>query len=159
MEDMLRAELIDELKREHSEIIDVLLRVKGLGVDTGHGREVLLSAKDKLLSHIKKEDDELYPALKKAAEGDGDLSARMEDLAAEMRLVSKKAFAFFEKYSEGGASKKAIGGIASLVGRLVPGKKAGGFVEDFDDLFSMVLSRIQKEENVLYTAYARLVGQ
>ncbi|MFQ5962816.1 MAG: hemerythrin domain-containing protein [Candidatus Scalinduaceae bacterium] len=60
--------LIEELKKEHSEIVAALNEVKELGILSKEGQVKLMSAKAHLLTHLKKEDEQLYPALRKEAE-------------------------------------------------------------------------------------------
>ncbi len=60
--------LIDEFKKDHSEIIDTLKEIKELGVLSEEGQAKLISAKESLLEHLRKEDELLYPVLRKEAE-------------------------------------------------------------------------------------------
>ncbi len=60
--------LIEEFKREHSEIVDALKEVKALGILTKKGRAKLMSVKPILIEHLGKEDKKFYPVLLKAAE-------------------------------------------------------------------------------------------
>ena len=59
--------LIEELKREHAKIIAMLNEVKELGILSKEGQSRLMSAKKSLLAHLKKEDEQLYPVLRKEA--------------------------------------------------------------------------------------------
>ena len=49
--------LIEELKREHTKIIDMLNEVKELGILSKEGQARLMSAKKCLVEHLKKEDE------------------------------------------------------------------------------------------------------
>jgi len=60
--------LIEELKNDHAEIVKVLTKVRELGIGSKDGQDTLLAAKEGLLAHLKKEDERLYPSLRKAAE-------------------------------------------------------------------------------------------
>ena len=59
--------LIEEFKKEHSLIVDTLSKSRKIGVDSRKGQDKILSAKDFILAHLKKEDEKLYPLLRKAA--------------------------------------------------------------------------------------------
>jgi hypothetical protein len=59
--------LTEELKREHSEIVAILNEVEGLDILSIEGQAKLLSAKERFLTHLKKEDEQLYQVLKKEA--------------------------------------------------------------------------------------------
>ncbi len=65
--------LIKELIAEHREIETLIKEIKKLGVHTMEGRNILCSAKEKLMEHLQKEDNLLYPVLHKyAAKHPGD---------------------------------------------------------------------------------------
>ena len=62
------SELIEEFKVEHSKILALLNEVKKLGIHSEEGRSRLLSAKESLMEHLNKENEQLYPILRKEAE-------------------------------------------------------------------------------------------
>ena len=64
------SKLVDELKKEHSVIVETLNKVKNLGFVSEEGQNILLAVKKNLLAHLKKEDEQLYPFLKNAAENE-----------------------------------------------------------------------------------------
>lgn len=55
--------LIEELKREHSEILVILNEVEGLDILSKEGQAKLMSVITILLEHLKKEDVKFYPVL------------------------------------------------------------------------------------------------
>ncbi len=55
--------LIEEFKKEHSEIIAILKEVKKLGIHSEEGRSKLMSAKEYLLEHLHKDNEQLDPVL------------------------------------------------------------------------------------------------
>ncbi len=129
-------DLVAELKKEHAALIAILGEVKAKGVGSKEGQQKLDLAKKGLLGHLRKEDERLYPALQKAAQGDEKIKRMLDGFAAEMAEVSKAALAFFEKYATGGD------GIE--------------FARDFGRLSGALSARIRKEETVLYAEYQRL---
>ena len=131
------SKLIEDLTKEHALIVDVFKKVKELGVGSKEGKDKLLLAKKGLLGHLKKEDEELYPVLKKAAEADKGLKRTLEVFAQDMGEISKFALDFFEKYSQGESS-----GVE--------------FAKDFGRLFIVLGGRVRKEEGILYAAYEKL---
>lgn len=130
------SDLIEELKKDHVEIVEMLSKVKELGIGTNEGKEMLLSAKGGLLAHLKKEDRKLYPALKTAAERNDSLKHTLEIFAKDMDSVSKTALEFFEKYAHGGSGVE--------------------FAKDFGRLAAVLKIRIEKEEKILYPEYKKL---
>ncbi|MCP4344460.1 MAG: hemerythrin domain-containing protein [Desulfobacterales bacterium] len=130
------SKLVDELKKEHSVIAEILNKVKSLGIVSKEGQDIFLSAKNRLLEHIRKEDKQLYPVLKKAAESDTDLKQTLDIFAKDMGGISEASSEFFEKYSEGGS------GIE--------------FARDFGRLFVALAHRISREENIIYAKYEEL---
>ncbi len=55
--------LIEEFKKEHNEIIAILEKVKKLGIYSEEGRSELMFAKEYLLEHLHKENEQLDPVL------------------------------------------------------------------------------------------------
>lgn len=133
----MASRLVEELKREHEEIAEILIAVKSFGIGTKEGRDKLLSAKAKLLSHLKKEDEKLYPALNRAAQTDARLKATLDTFTSDMQETSKKALEFFGKYEKG-----EVSGLE--------------FARDSGRLMGILKTRIQKEERALYPEYDKL---
>jgi len=131
--------LIEELKKEHSEILATLNEVKQLGILSEEGQDELMSLEVSLLAHLEMEDDQLYPALKKEAEHSNSIKDTLELFAIDMENVSKTVREFFEKYSEG-----------------FSGVELDKLSEDFENLFSALTKRICNEEESLYEEYESL---
>ncbi len=93
--------LIDELKKDHSEIIDVLNEVKELDILSKEGQTRLMSVKARLLTHLQKEDEQLYPVLRKEAENNKQLELILELLAMDMENVTRVVREFFDKHFRG----------------------------------------------------------
>lgn len=125
--------LIAELKKEHSKIVAALNEVKKLGIRSKEGQAKLQSVQESLLAHLRKEDEQLYPALKKGAEQNKDLKNTLDLFAIDMENVSKVALEFYDKYSEGTLDEE--------------------FAREFEKLFEAINSRIRHEEEVLYDEY------
>jgi hypothetical protein len=125
--------LIEELKKEHSEILDALNEVKKLGILSQEGQDKLMSLEVSLLAHLEMEDDQLYPALKKEAERSNSIKDTLDLFAMDMENVSKIVIEFFEKYSEEFSGKELS--------------------EDFENFFSALTKRIRNEEESLYEEY------
>lgn len=131
--------LIEELKKEHSEIVATLNEVKELGILSKEGQDKLMSLEVSLLAHLGIEDDQLYPALKKEAEHYNSIKDTLELFAMDMENVSKIVLEFFEKYSEG-----------------FSGMDIKELSEDFDNLLAALTKRIRNEEESLYEEYEAL---
>lgn len=130
------SKLVEELGKEHAVIAETLGKVKSLGLTSEEGQNTLLAAKNGLLEHLKKEDEQLYPVLKNAAESDADLERTLDTFAKDMNEISKAALEFFDKYSTGGSGME--------------------FAKDLGRLFTTLSQRIRKEENILYQKYDEL---
>ncbi len=127
--------LIDEFKKDHSEIIDTLKEIKELGVLSEEGQAKLISVKESLLEHLKKEDELLYPVLWKEAEHNKKLKELLDVFAVDMENVSKVVMEFFDKYSE------------TVTDRTAPGA--------FEDLIAAFRNRLRNEEDILYKEYEK----
>jgi len=130
------SKLVEELKKEHAAIAEILVKVRELGIGSPEGRTLLISAKESLLAHLRKEDRELYPVLRKKPESDERLKKTMDVFAKDMESISQAALDFFNKYSQGGSGVD--------------------FARDFGRLFIVLRGRINKEEDILYKEYEKL---
>ncbi|GKT11237.1 MAG: hypothetical protein ISEC1_P0200 [Thiomicrorhabdus sp.] len=129
--------LIDELKNDHANMAAALTEIKTLGITSEEGQKLLFTIKTSLLAHLAKEDRELYPVLKKAAETDPALQRTLDMYAADMDEISQAALAFFAKYSGGGSGME--------------------FAKDLGGLFAKLGTRIRKEETTLYEKFNAIV--
>jgi len=128
--------LIEEFKKEHSEIIAALKEVKELGILSKEGQAKLMLAREGLLAHLKKEDELLYPFLKKEAEHNKKLEEILDLFATDMENVSKIVMEFFDKYSKGVIY--------------------GAFPKEFENLFTAFRNRIRNEEDILYEEHEKI---
>jgi hypothetical protein len=130
------SELIEEFKKEHSEIVDTLKEVKELGVLTHMGQEKLVSVKSCLIEHFNKEDEKFYPVLYKAAEQNKKLKELLELLANSLQALSIGVTELFDKYNRG------------VLDTL--------FEKEFENLFVAICKRMRQEEFILYDEYNKL---
>jgi hypothetical protein len=128
--------LIEEFKKEHSEIIAILNEVKKLGIHSEEGRSKLMSAKEHLLKHLKKENEQLYPVLRKEAEHNKSLSNELDIFAIEPEYLTRVVLEFFDDYSGGSIDKD--------------------FQINFESLFAALNARIRNEEESLYQEYEEI---
>ncbi|MCP4132240.1 MAG: hemerythrin domain-containing protein [bacterium] len=128
--------LIDELKRGHIEISDTFNRIRKLGIASEESRALLISARSGLLAHLKKEDEQLYPALKKEAENDSSLKRVLDTFAKDMEAISQTVMVFFDKSIQG-----------------EPGLE---FAREFGRLFAVLSQRIGREEMIIYKKYEEI---
>ena len=128
--------LIDEFKKDHSEIIDTLKEIKELGVLSEEGQAKLISAKESLLEHLRKEDELLYPVLKKEAEHNEKLKELLDVFAKDMENVSRVVMDFFDKYSE------------DVIDSAI--------TDEFEHLFAAFRNRIRHEEDILYEEHEKI---
>ncbi len=131
--------LIEELKKEHSEILATLNEVKQLGILSKEGQDKLLDLEVSLLAHLEMEDDQLYPALRKEAEHNNSIKDTLDLFAIDMESISKIVREFFEEYSEG-----------------FSGMELEKISEDFKNLLTALNKRICNEEESLYEEYETL---
>lgn len=130
------SQLIHEFQRDHVVIMDALNAVMRCGISTKEGTDGLQSVKQMLLAHLKKEDANLYPILRKAAEKDEDIRQTLDFFAKDTDDISNAAMKFFAKYASGGNGKE--------------------FARDFGGLYATLQTRIRKEENKLYKVYENI---
>ena len=131
--------LIEELKKEHSEILATLNEVKQFGILSEDGQDKLMSLEVSLLAHLEMEDNQLFPVLKKEAEHSNSIKDTLELFAIDMENVSKIVREFFKKYSEG-----------------FSGVELNKLSDDFENFFTALTKRICNEEESLYEEYETL---
>jgi len=130
------SKLIEELKREHRVIVGTINEVNRLGIGTKEGQNMLMSAKNSFLAHLKKEDEQIYPLLNRAAENDPELKTTLDFYAKNMDEISITVFDFFEKYSYGDSGLE--------------------FSTDYGIFYTTLSMRISKEEAVIYKKFDEL---
>jgi len=130
------SKLIEELKREHRAIVGTINEVNRLGIGTKEGQNMLMSAKNSFIAHLKKEDEHIYPLLNRAAENDPELKTTLDFYATNMDEISITVFDFFEKYSYGDSGLE--------------------FSKDYGTLYTTLSMRITKEEAVIYKKFDEL---
>ena len=126
-------DLIQELKNEHKTILDILGQVKALGISSPAGQEKLLAARDLLMAHVRKEDENYYPALREAAENRKELKTIMDYFISDMEAVTRNATRVFDKYAQGGDE--------------------GAFAGEIKLLYAMLRDRIRTEEETLFEKF------
>lgn len=75
------SDIIEELKNEHTIIIDEICNIEWLGIHSKEGKKKFFTAKRDLLAHLKKEDKKLYPVLRKAAERNKKFKKKLDDFS------------------------------------------------------------------------------
>ncbi|MBI5101999.1 MAG: hemerythrin domain-containing protein [Nitrospirae bacterium] len=152
--------LTEELRAEHAEIVDMLLRVKLLNIATPDGQQKLMEFRDRLLAHLKKEDDRLYPSLNLAGADDPGLKSLLDESEQHMSQVSLNVINFYDKYS-GYRAEKDLGskGIRSFLRPGPPVIEQDEFLKDFENIYQGLLVRLDKEERVLFMAFESLREQ
>ena len=129
--------LIEELKKEHLKIVAALNEAKELGILSGEGQSKLMSVKAVFLEHLKKEDDQLYPALINKAERNEGIKNTLDLFSMDMENVSRVVLELFDKCSGG----EALG---------------LEFQREFEGLLTALNKRIRNEEDLLYEEYEKM---
>lgn len=132
------SKLVEELKNDHKILGEKLTAVKTKGIVTEEARKELFACKGALLAHLAKEDAQLYPALKKAAQTDAGVKSMLDTFAKDMDQISKAALDFFAKYEKDPTN--------------------ADFSKDIAHLLAVLGTRISKEEHILYPKYDQIAG-
>ncbi|WP_066633573.1 hemerythrin domain-containing protein [Labilibacter marinus] len=126
--------LIEQLKKEHAALVEILTKVKSLGVSSEESKELLIQAKGALLLHLHKEDKELYPSLKKRGETDEDCERKLKIFAQDMDEITQFVLFFFDQIEKDAFTPME-------------------YAQNFGKLVSTLAGRISREENILYKLY------
>jgi DUF438 domain-containing protein len=125
--------LTKHLNNEHRDLLIKLNRVKMLGRISPEAKDLLFNSKQILLSHLKKEDERLYPILEKAGENNEKINKLAKTFASKMETISTGAIDFLKKY------EKENEGIK--------------FAADLGGLLVTLRHRVFKEESALYEMF------
>ena len=135
MKNIKTLELVEELKKGHSLVIETLKQARKLGIDTKEGQNEILSAKDTILGHMKKENEEFYPVLRKAAESNGKLKELIAEFDNDINEISHYSSEFFD-------NKNAAMG--------------SNFASEVENFIAMLDRRILREETFLFKEFEKL---
>ena len=124
--------MIKALKIEHSAIIDNLEETKRLGVYSKEGQDVLFSIQINILSHLEKEDKELYPVLKDAVKSERKVNNTLNLFDENISAVSNTVIHFFENYATKAENQLAM---------------------ETEWLIEALTWRIQREESLIFAMY------
>ena len=91
--------LIEEFKKEHSEIIKSFKEVNELGVHTKGGHTKLMFLLPDLLNHLWAEDEQLYPVLRKTSEHNKMLKEVLKFFVNGLSAIYEETLNFIIKYS------------------------------------------------------------
>ena len=141
------SQLVEELRSDHIALKQALKQAANIKVPAIDRVAVLGQIKTALLDHLDKENRELYPALRVAAECDLSLLRTMRTFAEDMEAITKQAMEFFETYHD---PTRVAEQLNNNVYYLI---QFGG---DLERLVSLLGLRIGREERILYPAYDRI---
>jgi len=129
-------DFIQAWKAEHRYIAESLMGLRGVANDPHQCQRQLQEVKERLLSHLKTEDEILYPAFREKAKEDLRAQCIVDLFEQDMANISREVLRFFEKY-------ECIGDM-------------GDFLKDLDVIIASLEKRIWNEENVLMDEYQRI---
>jgi hypothetical protein len=139
--------LVALLQQEHRDILAAVDTVRLHGVTTPAGRSVLTVLRPLLFNHLAREDEDLYPPLRKAASSDPELAVRLDAFVGGMEVIT-------------GLARDLLG-----AGGEVPLQRQRNLGDELAEVavmerfFAALRHRIVEEENVLYQEYLRVVGE
>lgn len=128
-------QLVEELRNEYISIVETINNIEKLGIYTREGVRELLYAKIDFLAHLKKEDEEFYPKLKKIAKYNREFKKKLDYLSKNIEEVTQFVLQFFDRYSAGGADIR--------------------FKSDCERIYSILKARTLNEE-LLFNEYEKL---
>ena len=129
------SDLIPGLVQDHNALKSLLSEVYSYIVSEEKKIEFVKKLKAIVVSHIEKEDKELYPFLNKKAETDENLKLKLVSFAKDWEAISEFATNYFGKYCEA--------------------KFDSQFTTDTAKLLSTLRQRMIKEEVSLFSEYTR----
>ncbi|MGE4266370.1 MAG: hemerythrin domain-containing protein [Deferribacterales bacterium] len=123
--------LINELKKDHEQLLKILQETQDLGLVTDAGRKKLLEGKKLLADHLMKEDIKLYPVLAKSGS-----AVTANEFAVEMKGLTSS--------------------ILNFINRLETSKNDMEYAKELGRIVSTLKMRIRREEIQLYPLYEKM---
>lgn len=127
--------MIESIRREHSEIIDKLNKIKKIGVSSKEGEDELLSVKGFILKHMRNEEKGFYPEIREMAKHNKKLEAILNEFDDDMDRILQYSLGFFDGYCVSNRSNMPI------------------VIETF---IEVLRRRILREDNILIPLYKKL---
>ncbi len=128
--------MIKALKIEHSVIIDNPEEIKRLGVHSKDGQDIILSIQMNILSHLEKEDKELYPVLKDAMKSERKVNDISKLFDENISAVSNTVIHFFGNYATKAKKQLAM---------------------ETEWLIETLTWRMQREESLIFAMYENVI--
>lgn len=117
--------LINEMFREHVNILNTIEKIKINGVSSKEGNKDLLLLRRYLLAHLLSEEDEVYPNILTELD---EQNFEVKRIISNMEDITMKVLQFIHKYSSFISEKK--------------------MTEDFNELSDLIIERIENEERL-----------
>ncbi len=133
--------LTAELRAAHVQIVEQLNALRGRGGVAAQVRAELLNTQELFTAHVKVEDEQLYPVLRKQAEQDSKLRAILTLLDRDTQETSAYVNGFFERCL-------ALGPTDSQE-----------LESELETVFTILMVRQWKEDNSLFSEYDKIKGQ
>jgi iron-sulfur cluster repair protein YtfE (RIC family) len=130
--------LLEELKAEHERISSHLRTVYNLGPSSPQARKELRAVRTLLLTHLHRENELLFPLVRKAYERDAAAKALLDTFVEEEDALADLLLQFFSKYDSAEVSSIQ-------------------FARDFGSLWATISARMRREENRVFPMFAKLV--
>jgi hypothetical protein len=128
--------MIDELRTDHLDLSISFERLCDIDITSEIGKEELRRIKAVFLSHMKKENDELYPALRDESFNNGKLQATLDWFTKDFVRIFAVTILFLDKYAEGGNHRD--------------------FIKEHSRLTRILNALLKQEENIIFTEYLKI---
>ncbi len=135
--------IIETLKKEHLEIQDILQKVQSSSATSKENLKLIYEFSGKLMEHIKKEDEYVYPELERLAKDDVGLRVTLDMFKDEMEQISEALHGFLSKYPD-----------ASSIDN-----NKDDFVKDLSRMIILLKNRIMKEEIIIFKQFQRAIDK
>ena len=142
--------LVDELKVDHWHMKQVLRKAKDFALTTSERFEAFISAKVAVQHHLDRENRELYPVLRHAAQSDPEAQSTLEAFAKDMEEIASQATWFFSKYPNVETVNLKIEADFNYAVELA---------RDLETLTTLLGVRLDREEHSLYPVYDRVADK
>lgn len=130
--------LIQELVQEHARILNELMNMHELGIDTREGQAALRRARQALVSHMNKEEMLIYEPLRTKAGHDQALQRTVQIFTQDIPNITRQVLEFFDTYEDGELGE--------------------AYGDDYGAMLAQLKTRIRREETILFKEYSAAIG-
>ncbi len=128
--------IITELKKEQRLLLELLKKVRKLGIGSEEGQKSFMFSEGHIIRHLDRVNTNVYDVLRKEGEIDPHIKQMLRMYGSDVEILSKDVKMFFGKYKTG--------------------DKTMEFAREFGQVTIRLTQRIQREQQLIFKKFEAL---